>query len=103
MFFDEENDDFMTGAAAIFMFGHTVLPMLYILKIYNNYIYIYITICLIWETEHERWAAKMESEEAKWHVADQPINAGDDRVALLGPRLELNVIGGTGLRAMRQT
>ena len=45
----------------------------------------------------------MESEEAKWHVADQPINAGDDRVALLGPRLELNVIGGTGLRAMRQT
>ena len=76
-FFDEGNDDSMTGAAVIFMFGQTVPPMLYISK--------YITIiCLIWEREHERWAAKMESEEAKWHVADQPINAGDHRVALLG-------------------
>ena len=26
----------------------------------------------------------MESEEVKWYVADQPINEGDDRVALFG-------------------
>lgn len=56
----------MTGAAVIFMFDQTALPM------------------LPWEGEHEKWAAKMESEEVKWHVADQPINEGDDRVALFG-------------------
>ena len=45
----------MTGAAVIFMFNQTALPM------------------LPWEGEHERWAAKMESEEVKWHVADQSM------------------------------